>query len=69
MNPIICISNYHVDKKIKELMKVTHTFELKMPTNKQINSILQEITPNVQTNIRASMVKYIQGDLQKIIFH
>lgn len=66
MNPIICISNYHVDKKIKELMKATHTFELKMPTNKQINSILQEITPNVQTNIRASMVKYIQGDLQKL---
>ena len=31
-SPVICISNYHVDKKIKELMKVCHTFELKTPT-------------------------------------
>lgn len=66
MNPIICISNYHVDKKIKELMKATHTFELKMPTNKQINSILTHITPNIQPNIRKNIVKYIQGDLQKL---
>ena len=29
MNPIICIGNYHVDKKIKELMKVCHVVELK----------------------------------------
>ena len=28
-NPIICISNYHIDKKIKELMKVCVSFELK----------------------------------------
>ena len=26
-NPIICISNYHVDKKIKELMKVCEVIE------------------------------------------
>ena len=29
--PIICISNYHIDKKIKELMKVCTTIELKKP--------------------------------------
>ena len=28
-NIIICISNYQVDKKIKELIKICHSFELK----------------------------------------
>ena len=26
-NPIICIGNYHIDKKIKDLMKVCNTIE------------------------------------------
>ena len=38
--PIICISNYHIDKKIKELMKVCNTFELSPPTDIQINNII-----------------------------
>ena len=45
LNPIICIGNYHVDKKIKELMKVCHTFELKTPTNQQIIRLLDILTP------------------------
>ena len=32
MNPIICIGNYHVDKKIKELIKVCNSVELKTTT-------------------------------------
>ena len=39
-NPIICIGNYYVDKKIKELMKVCHVFEMKKPTNDQMKKIL-----------------------------
>ena len=39
MIPIICIGNYHIDKKIKELMKVCHSIELKTPTKKQIEQI------------------------------
>ena len=33
LSPIICISSYHIDKKIKELMKVCNVFELKTPLN------------------------------------
>ena len=36
INPIICIGNYHADKKIKELIKVCHTFELKTPNKSQM---------------------------------
>ena len=39
-NPIICISNYNVDKKIKELMKVCHVFEIKQPTPLQLTRFL-----------------------------
>ena len=37
MIPIICIGNYHMDKKIKELMKVCNTIELKIPTQSSIS--------------------------------
>ena len=62
MNPIICIGNYHIDKKIKELMKVCNTIELKTPTTLQINTIVKEIMPTLDS----SFIQYIQGDLKKL---
>ena len=32
-NPIICIGSLDTDKKIRELIKACHTFELKVPTD------------------------------------
>ena len=43
LNPIICIGNYNIDKKIKELMKVCNVFELKTPTQPQMKTIISEI--------------------------
>jgi hypothetical protein len=65
-NPIICISSYHVDKKIKELMKVCHIFELKSPMPGQIELILKLSMPSLETNIIANMIHYLQGDLRKL---
>lgn len=62
MNPIICIGNYHIDKKIKELMKVCNTIELKTPTQEQINTIVKEIMPELDP----LFIQYIQGDLKKL---
>ena len=62
VNPIICIGNYKVDKKIKELMKVCNIIELKPPTQSQTTSIIQTLMPNVTADIN----KYVQGDLRKI---
>jgi len=67
-NPIICIGNYDVDKKIKELMKVCHTFELKTPTNQQIMQIIEKKIPCLTEDILNKVVLYIQGDLRKIEF-
>lgn len=66
INPIICIGNYHVDKKIKELIKVCHTFELKTPTSAQIDSIVTQIIPNMSSDIKERLTTYVQGDLRKL---
>jgi hypothetical protein len=70
MNPIICIGNYYVDKKIKELMKVCHTFELKAPTQSQIVDIIHYRMPDIDFSpvVQKKIVDYIQGDLRKIEF-
>jgi hypothetical protein len=46
-NPIICIGSYHQDKKIKELTKVCNTFELQLPTDSQIMTIVKELMPGL----------------------
>jgi hypothetical protein len=68
-NPIVCIGNYYVDKKIKELMKVCHTFELKPPTPEQMSQILTTripTYPSFSSELQTKMIHYIQGDLRKI---
>ena len=47
MIPIICIGNYHIDKKIKELMKVCNTIELKTPNHPQMKHLLQLLMPKL----------------------
>jgi hypothetical protein len=56
-----------MDKKIRELMKVCHTFELKLPTDIQIRKILGTME-NIPISIKPKIVEYIQGDLRKLIF-
>jgi len=67
MNPIVCIGNYHIDKKIKELMKVCNTIELKTPTNNQITILINELIPNLNKEIQVQLINFVQGDLRKLI--
>ena len=66
INPIICIGNYRVDKKIKELMKVCNTVELKTPTKPQISEIIKKILPSLPYNFTDQFISYVQGDLRKL---
>jgi hypothetical protein len=66
VNPIICIGNYRVDKKIKELMKVCNVIELNTPNDIQINIIIDSLMPNINFEIKQKLVNYIQGDLKKL---
>ena len=66
LNPIICIGNYHIDKKIKDLMKVCNVIELKTPTNEQIKSIINSLMPNLDEIMFKNIISFIQNDLRKI---
>jgi DNA polymerase III delta prime subunit len=67
LNPIICIGNYHIDKKITELMKVCHVIELKSPNTQQIMSILKNLIPSFKDEeIKTNIINYIQCDLRKL---
>jgi DNA polymerase III delta prime subunit len=66
-NPIICIGNYYVDKKIKELMKVCNVVELKTPTTQQITNILNYLIPSFPESFNTNdVIEFIQGDLRKM---
>ena len=72
LNPVICIGNYYMDKKIKELMNVCSVFELPTPTDQQICTVLTRLIPSVETHPNGSlleqMVQYAQGDIRKVEF-
>ena len=66
MIPIICIGNYHIDKKIKELMKVCTTIELKTPTEQQMEKMLRMLMPKLESKLMGNLVQFLQGDLRKL---
>jgi hypothetical protein len=66
-NPIICISSYYVDKKIKELMKVCHTFELNTPLPSQMKQLTNVLMPDNEAFFSLNnIIEYLQGDLRKL---
>jgi hypothetical protein len=70
LNPIICIGNYYIDKKIKELIKVCNTYQLKTPNTDQVSILLDYYVPTLikDNELKEKIIEYIQGDLRKIFF-
>ena len=70
LNPIICIGNYYIDKKIKELMKVCNTYQLKTPNYNEVSTLLDYYLPTLvkDNELKQYIIEYIQGDLRKIFF-
>ena len=66
MNPIICIGNYKVDKKIKELMKVCNVVELNAPNKMEMILLLNKILPNINENVKDKIIYYVQCDIRKL---
>jgi hypothetical protein len=65
-NPIICISNYHFDKKIKELMKMCILIEIKKPTSDQIIKLINILIPNLDDKNLHLVKEYVNCDLRKL---
>lgn len=66
MNPIICIGNYHVDKKIKELIKVCHTVDLGMPSKSNMELLVAKLMPNIDNAEVRYIIEFIGNDLRKL---
>jgi hypothetical protein len=67
MNPIVCIGNYDMDKKIKEIMKVCHIIELPTPTFCQMKSLIGETMPNISFHLTEKIAQFTQYDLRKFM--
>lgn len=73
LNPIICIGNCYIDKKIRELMKVCHVFEINKPTENQVLKIMDLWYPSSLLSSckilkDKRLINYINGDFRKMIF-
>jgi len=67
--PIFCIGNYHIDKKINELIKVCLTIPFPIPTSKEITNIIKLSMPKIYSNneLLSNIINYTQNDLGKLI--
>tara|TARA_Y100000389_G_C17453296_1_gene516288 strand:+ start:468 stop:1739 length:1272 start_codon:yes stop_codon:yes gene_type:complete len=66
MIPIICIGNYHMDKKIKEMMKVCSTLELKKPSNESMSELIKKLMPKISKKNNEIINEFTQKDLRKL---
>lgn len=66
-NAIFCISTNEMDKKLKELINVTHHYKLQKPNTFQMKSIICRSCPDVSNEIHDHVVSLSQNDLNK--FH
>jgi hypothetical protein len=67
LNPIICIGNYEMDKKIKEIMKVCHIIELRAPTIPQMRSLVGTVMPDIQAVLADKITEFTQRDIRKLM--
>ena len=67
--PIICIGNFHIDKKINELIKVCYPFMFNTPSNAQISEIIKYTMPKISNKFELldNTLSYIQNDLRKLL--
>ena len=65
-SPVICISNYHTDKKIKELMKVCVVFELPRIGVPQLCEIVKIVMPSITVLCKNYIANNSQGDMRRI---
>lgn len=67
LNPIICIGNYEMDKKIKEIMKVCHIIELRAPTIIQMRALVGTVMPEMHPDLADKITAFTQCDIRKLM--
>ena len=67
-NPIICIGNCYVDKKIQKLKEVCRLVYLESPDSDKMRQISHRLHPIFSEDEHNNVVEYVQGDLRKMAF-
>ena len=65
-NLLICVGNSVSDKKIKELMKVCHCFQLPTPTTNQMKTLIKETLHINDEALCERISNFVRGDLNKL---
>ena len=67
--PIICIGNFHIDKKMNELITVCYAFVFNTPSNLQLTKIIDNMMPKIANDkhLLSRILNYIQNDLRKLL--
>jgi hypothetical protein len=63
LNPIICVGNAHVDKKIKELKNVCECIKIDKPS---VTQVVEIINARINTTNSKQLANYVNGDLRKL---
>ena len=66
MIPIVCIGSCHVDKKIKEMIKICVSIKLELPNSNEVSKIIDILMPKLENELKEKMITYIDGDLRKL---
>lgn len=66
--PIIFVGNMMIDKNLKDLIHVCHTFEMYPPTREQMTHIVKDVFPSLTVHPRDcdDLVDYLGEDLAKL---
>ena len=65
-SPILCIGNCHIDKKIKELMKVCHVVHLNVPNDEEMKEIVIKVYPDICDSHLDYIIRYSKNNLHKL---
>lgn len=65
-SPIVCIGNCHIDKRIKELMKVCHVIQLNIPSDEQMKQIVLNVYPNILMEHLNYIIRFSKNNLHKL---
>ena len=65
--PIVCIGNIHMDKKMKELLKVCVPVQIHKPTDLQIRKIIDTLFTSASEDMRNLLITHAEGDLNVLL--
>ena len=65
--PIVCIGSIHMDKKMKELLKVCVPVQIHKPNGAQMGKIVKLLFPDISEDMQHLLIAHAEDDLNVIL--